>query len=331
MKFKLVEEQINYNANPWDKNEGDCAIRALSLAYDMNYNRVKSELNSFANKNKSKFNYIDTIEVFINKYGYDETYDTESGNVPATVDKFANKYKHGTYTIFCSNRTKQDTSNSFHLVTVVDGKIYDTWDPSNYYVIKAYKIKHHNRTVRTLETESLNEDLKELTSDLVLQFAEKILPKGSIKSDRAFILPSGVILDVGSGNTHADASKLVCQKLDELGYAVEDFINKFDNCISEELLDRLGCIHVNSANENYILLSPVRPTRKQINELGDWIDNFFGETNYKKEITMVAYTLDLMGQVESVSYSPMDYDGYEIATRAVRYFNTGKLFEKVEK
>jgi len=152
MKFKLVEEQIEYNANPQGKNEGDCTIRALSLAYDMNYNSVKSELNSLARRNESKFNTIDTINAFIDHHGFVKYINNESmsGAAIDDVEDFARKNKHGVYVIYCTNKIKQDTSDSFHLVAVINGKIYDTWDPSEYYVVGAWYIKAHNRTVNKL-------------------------------------------------------------------------------------------------------------------------------------------------------------------------------------
>ncbi len=157
MKFRLTEEQIEYNANPWNRNEGDCAIRALSLAYDMNYNRVKSELNSIAGRNKSKFNYLDTIEQFIQKHHFEKVFDNEINSSSIDdVEDFARKNRHGVYVVYCSNKTKQNSSNSFHLVTIVDSKIYDTWDSSNYYVLKAWKIKGHNRTVNQINLENNN-------------------------------------------------------------------------------------------------------------------------------------------------------------------------------
>lgn len=142
MKFKLFENQIQYNANPYDKNEGDCTIRALSLAYDMQYNLVKSELRSIGNKLNRDFNGIEAIKAFIEKHKYKNFYNNEHDNDLSigTVEDFANKNRHGTYIVYCSNSTKQNTSKSFHLVAVINGDIYDTWDSSNYYVLGAWAV-----------------------------------------------------------------------------------------------------------------------------------------------------------------------------------------------
>lgn len=172
----------------------------------------------------------------------------------------------------------------------------------------------------------IEENLKELNNDIVIQYANKFLPRGDINSKRAFISPDGIILDVVN-NTHDKSSLFICNKLSEDGYDIDSFINKFDNCIQQELLDRLGFIHVNSQNEDYILLPPSKINRRQSFILGDWIENFFKDTNYKKSITVMAYNLNTLGKVDAMTYSPNDYDGDEVASRAIRYYNTGRLFE----
>jgi len=152
MRFKLIEKQINYNANPHDKNEGDCSIRALSLAYEMNYNSVKNELQSLSKETGGEFNTIDTIKAFIEKHGYKDYYDNEKGGAFVDdVEDFARKNNRGVYVVYCSDKTKQNTSHSFHLVTIVNGTIYDTWDSSNYYVLGAWHIKSYNRTANHIE------------------------------------------------------------------------------------------------------------------------------------------------------------------------------------
>jgi len=142
MKFRLVEEQIEYNANPRDKNEGDCTIRALSLAYDMDYNTVKNELGSIGRQNKSAFNTIDTIRSFIGKHGNKRFFSEQNINVN-TVEQFANQNRHGVYIVFCSNNPKQ--ASSYHLVTIMNGKIYDTWDSGNYYILEAWEVARNSK------------------------------------------------------------------------------------------------------------------------------------------------------------------------------------------
>ena len=123
----VSEDFVDYNANPQGRNEGDCTIRALSLAYNLSYANVKSELISLGNKNKSKFNTFPTINAFMEKHRFKKYLNNEDGSINvSTVENFAKKYHHGNYVVRCSDRSKQDMSHSFHLVAVIDGKIYDT-------------------------------------------------------------------------------------------------------------------------------------------------------------------------------------------------------------
>ena len=123
----LDEDFVNYNANPQGKNEGDCTIRALSLAYNLSYANVKSDLISLGNKGKSKFNTFPTINAFMEKHRFKKYLNNEDGSINvSTVENFAKKYHHGNYVVRCSDRSKQDMSHAFHLVAVIDGKIYDT-------------------------------------------------------------------------------------------------------------------------------------------------------------------------------------------------------------
>ena len=149
---------MNYNANPQGRNEGDCTIRALSLAYNLSYANVKSDLISLGNKNKSKFNTFPTINAFMEKHRFKKYLNNEDGSINvSTVENFAKKYRHGNYVVRCSDRSKQDMSHAFHLVAVIDGKIYDTWDSGNYFVIDAWEVAGNGK--RTLSNKGIEESI----------------------------------------------------------------------------------------------------------------------------------------------------------------------------
>lgn len=143
---QIAEDLVNYNANPQDRNTGDCTIRALSLAYNKSYNNVKSELHNLASNNHGKFNDENVVRAYLEKNGYKTKFDNTQQNL-STVEKFTKQHLHGCYVVFCSNKIKQDTSNSFHLVAVLDGVIYDTWDSSDYFVIEAWEIQNNSHNV----------------------------------------------------------------------------------------------------------------------------------------------------------------------------------------
>lgn len=152
----LDEDFVNYNANPQGRNEGDCTIRALSLAYNLSYANVKSDLISLGNKNKSKFNTFPTINAFMEKHRFKKYLNNEDGSINvSTVENFAKKYHHGNYVVRCSDRSKQDMSHAFHLVAVIDGKIYDTWDSADYFVIDAWEVAGNGKHI--LNTKGIKE------------------------------------------------------------------------------------------------------------------------------------------------------------------------------
>ena len=94
------------------------------------------------NKLNRDFNDIESVKAFIENHKYKNFYNNEHNNDLSigTVEDFANKNRHGTYIVYCSNSIKQDTSKSFHLVAIINGDIYDTWDSSNYYVLGAWAV-----------------------------------------------------------------------------------------------------------------------------------------------------------------------------------------------
>lgn len=152
----VSEDYVDYNANPQGRNEDDCTIRALSLVYNLSYANVKSDLISLGNKNKSKFNTFSTINDFMEKHRFKKYLNNEDGSINvSTVENFAKKYHHGNYVVRCSDRSKQDMSHSFHLVAVIDGKIYDTWDSADYFVIDAWEVAGNGK--RTLSNKGITD------------------------------------------------------------------------------------------------------------------------------------------------------------------------------
>ena len=120
------------------------------IVYNLSYNSVKSELRSLGSRNQRDFNDIESVKLFMKKHKYKNFFNNEHDeemNI-GTVEDFARKNSRGTYVVYCSNATKQNTSKSFHLVTIVNGNIYDTWDSSDYYVLGAWAINTNpNRLV----------------------------------------------------------------------------------------------------------------------------------------------------------------------------------------
>ncbi len=143
MKKLLSSELIRYNANTRGTRTGDCTARAISLAFGIDYHKARKALNDSAKAhnlaNKRPFweynSHSNCIEV-IKQLG--------GGNLNENKDRtpvgsFADNHPSGTYIIWCSRDGISHAGN--HLVTIIDGKVYDSWDSRNYKVKGYWTIK----------------------------------------------------------------------------------------------------------------------------------------------------------------------------------------------
>ena len=131
----LIKEEYEY-WNPTPDNEliDNCYIRALCKCYDMPYDEAQDIL---PNGNLS------TIFMTLDTLGYQDHWNyvinDDEHNKLLTPAAFAEQYSEGTYYIILDKTLSYD---SFHMIAIIDGIIYDTSDCSNYsYVLYVWKIK----------------------------------------------------------------------------------------------------------------------------------------------------------------------------------------------
>ena len=144
MKRLLSSDLVRYNANTRGTRTGDCTARAISLAFGIDYHRARKALNDSAKAhnlaNKRPFweynSHPNCIEVIKQLGGGDEIKSDEK----ITVGAWADKHNSGTYLIHC-NKNGQPHGPGGHLVCIIDGKIYDSWDSRTYYVLSYHAIK----------------------------------------------------------------------------------------------------------------------------------------------------------------------------------------------
>ena len=113
-----------YNNNPHNRHIDDCTLRAISLLTDKSWNQVYYELSTLANKDSLM---MDSV-VFIEDY-LDKRYPRECHQAK-TIDEFAKEFPYGKYAV---------TTNG-HITAIIDGDIYDTFDPSDRVMRCAWKI-----------------------------------------------------------------------------------------------------------------------------------------------------------------------------------------------
>lgn len=119
---------IHYNQNPCGKSNGDCVIRAISIATGKTWYQVYAGLCvegryscGWGNFNEVWSNYLQYLGFSRHGLPYNTRY---------SVRDFAAEHPHGVYVL----------GTGEHAVAVVDGNIVDSWDSSNeiprYYFVK---------------------------------------------------------------------------------------------------------------------------------------------------------------------------------------------------
>lgn len=116
-----------YQPNKKDlKDEyGDCVIRAFTKATGLTWLEVFDSLIPYAREIQANPNSKSVYEKYLTNLGYKWVgLKAEKGKRRLNPETFCKKYKSGTYILRLSH----------HLVTVVDGYYYDTWDCKEYCV-----------------------------------------------------------------------------------------------------------------------------------------------------------------------------------------------------
>lgn len=121
----------NYNANPKKRRTGDCTIRAICTALDIDWNTAYLHV-AFTGYSESDMPSTNSVwRKYLRNLGYTmklvECGDTEC----YTVNDFCAEHPCGTYILALDG----------HVVAVIDGYYYDTWDsgdeePVYYWIIK---------------------------------------------------------------------------------------------------------------------------------------------------------------------------------------------------
>ena len=172
---------IYYNANNRGNNTTDCVKRSISIAFDLRYNTVSRELNQLAKGTRYSYKNSAIFEKYIYEKG-GKRY-TESDDL-ILLSEFADTFgKDGTYLVETSHKP-QSSHMGNHLVCVIDGVIYDSWDSSGEFVVGYYKIpeKSHNFS----DIQNHMKELKDEGLEVILDLADKYISKYDLDGRFAF-------------------------------------------------------------------------------------------------------------------------------------------------
>ena len=118
-----------YNPNPRGAKVGDCVIRAISKATGESWDDVYTGLTfqGFALKDMPSANYV--WGEYLKSKGFRRHVIPNNCPQCVTVGQFAKENNNGVYIL----------GTGTHVVTVVDGVVYDTWDSSDEVPIYYYR------------------------------------------------------------------------------------------------------------------------------------------------------------------------------------------------
>lgn len=115
-----------YNANPRQRKVNDCTVRAISLATNKTWEETFLDLSTAALEEKIMPDDVHYIDRYLEK-----TFDKIFLPRKITVEEFVNTHSHGIYLITMRG----------HITCCIDGCIYDTFNPRDFFVWDAYEIK----------------------------------------------------------------------------------------------------------------------------------------------------------------------------------------------
>lgn len=138
MEFVDSATLIKYNANTRGTNTGDCTTRAISLAFNSDYNTIKKLQNESAKLAQRgwAFNNLENCKRVIRSLGGGEM---TSVTDKITVEEFVDSHS-GTYIIYCGKY--ENSTRSTHLVCMINDRVYDSWDSRSRLVKGYWEIKN---------------------------------------------------------------------------------------------------------------------------------------------------------------------------------------------
>lgn len=170
MKQFIFSDFRKYNANSRNANVGDCVNRSLSLAYGLNYDDVNQELNRIKrNMGYSSYKIFPVYHKFIESHGCEMEGSPTYFNLPKdiTVSEFCDKFPSGIYLLLVNDKR--------HLVCILDGDFWDSWDCSNKGINYIYTIST-NGDPKIYETTAADiyEEIFNYIQDYVASYNKKM-------------------------------------------------------------------------------------------------------------------------------------------------------------
>lgn len=195
VRYIRTANYVEYNANNRGSNVGDCVKRSISLAFDMPYTEVSKLLNAESKETgmdyTSPLTYYNVIAKLSgdkhHKWGRLKT--DEQTTLSDFVDQ---RCQSGTWLI--ETGSKQGSYSTNHIVCVVDGTIYDSWDSSDEWVKMYYEVPIQSRKEFTDIASSIKTELAPIAEEMLLAETKKVAQRYATKKQAEW---ATVIDDIG--------------------------------------------------------------------------------------------------------------------------------------
>lgn len=113
---------VFYNPNPFKRSTSDCVVRAITKLLDEDWDSIFLRLSLIAFEKKDNLEKNHVWGDFLKRLGFKKTYVLDDYPYGYTVRDFCMDHPVGRFLL------RIDGLNSGHVVAVVDGDYYDSWD-----------------------------------------------------------------------------------------------------------------------------------------------------------------------------------------------------------
>ncbi len=113
---------INANPNPEQKLVGDCVVRAISILLDKKWEEVYEDICVLGREMYDMPSSNEVWSEYLYKKGYTRKIIPDTCPACYTVRRFCDDHRYGGEYLLATGT---------HIVTVIDGNYYDTWDSGN--------------------------------------------------------------------------------------------------------------------------------------------------------------------------------------------------------
>lgn len=135
-KTKKKKMHKYYNPNPMDRRTDDCTVRAISKIFDMDWDSAYLDLLYKGFQLKAMPDATFVWGAYLNSRGFKRKNLPDTCPLCYTVKQFSEDYPKGKYLVATRD----------HVIAVIDGDYYDTWDSGDEVPIYYWKETDLNDT-----------------------------------------------------------------------------------------------------------------------------------------------------------------------------------------